>query len=209
MAALVDQHRFIYPRKPSRVVHHRVHSIANNDPSVPSNSVPHEESSDDKEDFDRDHADFCHVLSRKLSARVDKHPFVNGGNLQPDIEKLDRAIVIEVVQLPSVNHDGRKILQPSVDDDSEDEDDNVPLSTFVSSRATVQQPASPLVSSSSPPTPIPIPSQESSPPRLCYCTKPAITDDPRWDGQFCSTECLVSECRQAFNLWLHAHQSSV
>lgn len=209
MAALVDQHRFIYPRKPNRVVHHHGHSLLVNDVDVSSNSVQEEESSDDKEDVDRDHCDIYGVLSRKPSVRVDKHPSINGDNLQPDTQKLDRAIVIEVVQLPPVNYEGRKRLQPPLDDDSEDEDDNVPLSTFVSSRSTVQQPAPPPASSSPPPAPSPVPSPESLSPRLCYCTKPAITDDPRWDGQFCSTECLVSECRQAFNLWLHAHQSSV
>ncbi|TNN17030.1 hypothetical protein EWB00_011391 [Schistosoma japonicum] len=46
-------------------------------------------------------------------------------------------------------------------------------------------------------------------PILCPCTKPAILDDPRWDGQFCSPECLIRVCHDAFDVWLTNHQSII
>ncbi|KAK4468936.1 hypothetical protein MN116_007601 [Schistosoma mekongi] len=46
-------------------------------------------------------------------------------------------------------------------------------------------------------------------PILCPCTKPAILDDSRWDGQFCSPECLIRICHEAFDVWLTNHQSII
>uniref|UniRef100_A0A5K4EXX8 Uncharacterized protein n=1 Tax=Schistosoma mansoni TaxID=6183 RepID=A0A5K4EXX8_SCHMA len=39
----------------------------------------------------------------------------------------------------------------------------------------------------------------------CPCTKPAVLDDPRLDGLFCSTECLIRTCHEAFDRWLRNH----
>ncbi|CAH8864373.1 unnamed protein product [Trichobilharzia szidati] len=39
----------------------------------------------------------------------------------------------------------------------------------------------------------------------CQCTKPAVVDDPRWDGEYCSPECLIRVCHEAFQSWLENH----
>ncbi|CAH8591873.1 unnamed protein product [Schistosoma intercalatum] len=40
---------------------------------------------------------------------------------------------------------------------------------------------------------------------FCPCTKPAVLDDPRLDGLFCSPECLIRACHEAFDVWLRNH----
>ncbi|VDO79923.1 unnamed protein product [Schistosoma margrebowiei] len=40
---------------------------------------------------------------------------------------------------------------------------------------------------------------------FCPCTKPAVLDDPRLDGLFCSPECLIRACHEAFDIWLRNH----
>ncbi|VDP19752.1 unnamed protein product [Echinostoma caproni] len=89
------------------------------------------------------------------------------------------------------------VVANSTDDESDDADDNIPLSKFVPIK-TVQQ---------DPPSPEPVPSPEPEPTVvLCPCTKPAVLDDPRWDGQYCSPECLISVCHRAFEFWLRMHR---
>nr|CAH8864542.1 unnamed protein product [Trichobilharzia regenti] len=41
----------------------------------------------------------------------------------------------------------------------------------------------------------------------CQCTKPAVVDDPRWDGEYCSPECLIRVCHEAFQSWLENQHS--
>ncbi|VDQ00079.1 unnamed protein product [Trichobilharzia regenti] len=42
---------------------------------------------------------------------------------------------------------------------------------------------------------------------LKSCTKPAVVDDPRWDGEYCSPECLIRVCHEAFQSWLENQHS--
>ncbi|KAH8873174.1 hypothetical protein KSF78_0007930 [Schistosoma japonicum] len=88
-----------------------------------------------------------------------------------------------------------------------DEDDDVPLSTFLplksdnlTNNTTIFTINNNNNNSNHDAKNLPI---------LCPCTKPAILDDPRWDGQFCSPECLIRVCHEAFDVWLTNHQSII
>ncbi|TGZ71387.1 hypothetical protein CRM22_002692 [Opisthorchis felineus] len=103
-------------------------------------------------------------------------------------------------------------------DTETDDDDNLPLSSFIVSKPflnkTGDRSPSPLrqaaPSHSEQATPPSSPSRKptrllSPSPALCYCSKPAVIDDPRWDGEFCSPECLISMCHQAFYASFRPH----
>ncbi|CAH8545438.1 unnamed protein product [Schistosoma turkestanicum] len=105
----------------------------------------------------------------------------------------------------------------SIDDEEvEDDDDNLPLSTFLplksSDRLTTHNTTTTNL--------IPnhhqhhyddddddnhsMDNQKNSIPS-CPCTKAAVLDDPRLDGLFCSPECLIRSCHEAFDVWLRNH----
>ncbi|TPP62963.1 hypothetical protein FGIG_08665 [Fasciola gigantica] len=92
------------------------------------------------------------------------------------------------------------VITNSTDEESDDdEDDNVPLSNFIPTKSSAQP---------SPPCPEPVsPCESKSEIVRCQCARPAVLDDPRWDGQYCSPECLISGCHRAFEIWLHMHRN--
>ncbi|KAF6772621.1 hypothetical protein AHF37_06567 [Paragonimus kellicotti] len=127
-------------------------------------------------------------------------------------------LVISVAQRsPPPTDDSESVEDTTLStlEDDDDEDDNVPLSTFISHKpSTVTEVPVHLADSVSYLSPSPeehLPSPSASPITrpLCRCMKPAITDDPRWDGQFCSTECLIHTCCEAFNFRFGFHPSNL
>ncbi|CAL8097596.1 unnamed protein product [Calicophoron daubneyi] len=105
-----------------------------------------------------------------------------------------------------VTNDVKTYLSTVVDelDGDIDEDDDVPLSTFVHHKPVVPTTLPPHSPPPSPPSSVAEAPTDLGPP-LCYCTKPAVVDDPRWDGEFCSSECAIALCHHAFDLWLRVH----
>ncbi|VDD76501.1 unnamed protein product [Mesocestoides corti] len=74
--------------------------------------------------------------------------------------------------------------------DSDEEEDNLPLSDLCKRVSTTTE-------------------QPSPPPKsrctASMCERPALTSDNRWDGQFCSSDCLVKACREAFDAMFQNH----
>lgn len=87
------------------------------------------------------------------------------------------------------------------EDEDDNDDDDLPLSSFVPTKPP------PAVDTESKPLPPPAASTMATAPRYCPCSKPAVID-PRWDGQYCSVECLVRSCREAFGVWVDQKSDS-
>uniref|UniRef100_A0A0X3Q0R3 TOX high mobility group box family member 4 n=2 Tax=Schistocephalus solidus TaxID=70667 RepID=A0A0X3Q0R3_SCHSO len=100
---------------------------------------------------------------------------------------------VHVNQRPS-----RKSTELAMENDAndDDEEDNLPLADLCKRVAAPH----PHVTVAAPPDPPALPS-----PPTCWlktCHKPLPPFAERWDGQFCSCDCLVKACRQAFRAYL-------
>lgn len=226
LAALVDQQRFLYTYKP------RCPDLTSSKlyPTVNLCSLPVFQADDSKtseDDSPHDASPIAFSLHRKRARRSDAGSrrakklavhLHNGDQLRlsspnrlhDDVDShcLSSQGTVQVVE------DSDSLATTDTDSD---EDDNLPLSSFVVPKPLLAKTddisPSPLLHSvpstspnrstpplSPPPPPPSIKSMNltSLSPVLCFCSKPAVIDDPRWDGEFCSPECLISLCHQAF-----------
>ncbi|CAI2732412.1 unnamed protein product [Schistosoma spindalis] len=90
-----------------------------------------------------------------------------------------------------------------------DEDDDLPLSTFLPLKSDTLTNNTTIITnhhyhSNNNNTNNSIHDEKNFIPS-CPCTKPAVLDDPRLDGLFCSPECLIRACHEAFDVWLRNH----
>ncbi|CAH8605039.1 unnamed protein product [Schistosoma guineensis] len=91
---------------------------------------------------------------------------------------------------------------------SVDEDDDLPLSTFLPLKSDTLTNNTTIINNhhyhNNNNTNNSIHDEKNFIP-FCPCTKPAVLDDPRLDGLFCSPECLIRACHEAFDVWLRNH----
>ncbi|CAH8582341.1 unnamed protein product [Schistosoma mattheei] len=91
---------------------------------------------------------------------------------------------------------------------SVDEDDDLPLSTFLPLKSDTLTNNTTIITNhhyhNNNNTNNSIHDEKNFIP-FCPCTKPAVLDDPRLDGLFCSPECLIRACHEAFDVWLRNH----
>ncbi|CAH8633030.1 unnamed protein product [Schistosoma rodhaini] len=90
-----------------------------------------------------------------------------------------------------------------------DEDDNLPLSTFLPLKSDTLTNNTTIITNHHYPNNNNNSNDSNHDQNnfipSCPCTKPAVLDDPRLDGLFCSTECLIRTCHEAFDIWLKNH----
>ncbi|KAF8567101.1 hypothetical protein P879_03353 [Paragonimus westermani] len=229
MAALVDQHRFIYSHKFKRadVSINRMFPVVDLDVLPKSPSQNCSENGEIKEGACNQRTGIL-TIARKRSVRQPDHtksrkkprPVTeprNGSDVPITSENRPELVISVAQHSPPPTDDSESVGDTTLStvEDNDDEDDNVPLSTFISHKPStgtevpISLPVS--VSYSSSPSEEHLPSPSTSPITrpLCRCMKPAITDDPRWDGQFCSTECLIHTCCEAFNFRFGFHPSNL
>ncbi|KAL5102826.1 hypothetical protein TcWFU_002459 [Taenia crassiceps] len=109
------------------------------------------------------------------------------GNRGPNVE--------DILGVLSENDDDEQTVK-----EKEEVKDNLPLAYLYKRVAPPPQPLSPSALS--------VTATPSTTSLLCiapHCHRPVVQSDDRWDGQFCSVECLLQVCHETFHAAFRDH----
>ncbi|CAH8623196.1 unnamed protein product [Heterobilharzia americana] len=142
-----------------------------------------------------------------MAALVDQQRFFESLWSRKPILQLDSLVPVVTLHSTSFSSSGDSDITQSNTNSviKIDEDDDLPLSTFLPLKSIPLTNNSNNNNNNSNNNDHSMNHKDEIVHPLCQCTKPAVLDDPRWDGQFCSPECLIRVCHEAFNVWLENH----